>query len=378
MTNPFASQLFGKNAFYNTPEYKKPAVDLLSPKPDYVVKSVKPTEKVPTSLWQTFVHKAVGLATAFPGQFAAYCLGNDRVKHITQIKEAGFEVKRVRVDFNERQIDAFIIGKKRTLNNKRWTVFFGGLGEKNLETPNQALLEFARGTKSNLVLFNYAGYGASSSECPTEASYLDSARAVIEMVQDNTRGLGAKKLCLFGSSLGGGILGSLLEKHPDIILDRVKYVVVKDRSFSSIDSATAGVFTTLAKNLNLPFDTTKDPILLKTLACESAWSFSSLNSSKALTHIHEIVLQHAKQPSNTRNKSKNFTPYKLSNHDQLESTDNMISKEASMAYAMLSDPEYPMDRKTILGAPDKHFACLSRKTAEHLARRVSKIFKSKV
>lgn len=238
--------------------------------------------------------------------------------------------------------------------------------------PTPFLLNFCEQTQSNLILFNYVGYGFSTQTYPSKTTYLDSCKAVMKMVQDHLKGLNAKEVCLFGYSLGGGMIGALLEENSDLLLKSRHYVIIKDRSFSSIDKAAEGTLSSIGNLLKLPFNLAEeDTKHLSNLSKNSLWDFSSTQSSRNLTDIPEIVLQHGKTP---RRAKKPFTPYVLKRVSQLAPTDNVIASTASMAHAVLSDKTYPKKNKTVLGIPETHFEHHSKTTTAYLARKVNSLF----
>lgn len=388
--------LSGHHAFYEQPIYNELNATIplnsLKSQADYIVQvnknALKTNIEKTQNVWQNFIHKTLGSISFILGHIAAcflffsQCfngetkfdtnfLGMLRFNHFKEIKNKGFEINRLRVDIHDISLDVFIIGRKKNLANGKWTVHFGGLGEPVLENSQKDLLQFCEETKSNLVLFNYAGYGASSSTYPSLTSYINSCKAIVTMLQDEKMGLKARKICFFGYSLGGGLIGALLSEYPEILSKKIKYLIIKDRSFSSLEKAAGGIFKGIPIHNSLKTLMIKISNFFKNLAQKACWQFSSTESSKKQTEIVEIVLQQAKNPKLS---AKNFKPYILKHIKNLTETDLVISKKSTMAFSILSDKTYPKRNKVILGIPENHFDTLGPKTIHSLASRVNKIF----
>lgn len=180
----------------------------------------------------------------------------------------GREVKRVSIKANGYVIDAVIMGKKENLGNGRWIIFSNGNGQ-HYENFDKLKLLFADSMKANIILYNYASTGRSSGKLPNREAILASHRAVLSFAEG---AIGATEIIDFAHSIGGGIQGENLKKYP--LKGDVKYVFVKNKTFSSVSTIASRVFgligTGAIRLLN--------------------WEYSSVESSRLLQHS-EIIIQ---------------------------------------------------------------------------------------
>ncbi|WP_284452673.1 hypothetical protein [Parachlamydia acanthamoebae] len=169
-------------------------------------------------------------------------------------------------------------------------------------------------------------------------------RAMLNFLEDQKIGIGAKEIIGYGHSIGGGSQSDALKKHP--LKKDIKYVFVKSRSFSTLYRTAIHVtYRPLA-------------FLVKILG----WNMNSSKVSEKL-QAPEIILQTAKVASyeEIKNSSKIID-------------DGIITAKASLAKKLLDDEKCAKRNKIFIGIPDDHCAELSDPT--FLATRIESLLKT--
>ena len=177
--------------------------------------------------------------------------------------------------------------------------------------------------KSNAIVFNYPGVGASSG-LPNRQAMAKAYCAMLNFLEDKKNGVGAKEIIGYGHSIGGGVQGDALKTHE--LKKDVKYVFVKSRTFSNL-STTASILT----NKSLGF-------VVKILG----WNMDSVASSKKL-QAPEIIMQTAK-----------VKWYEEINDSSKIIDDGVIPANASLAKALLDDNKCPKKNKVFIGMQERH------------------------
>lgn len=224
--------------------------------------------------------------------------------------------KRISVMVNGNKIDAWILGRKDTLNNKRWTLISDGNNAtvegrlSNLNDINKKIDELG----TNILLYNYQGVGASEGWA-TREGIVDAHKAMVSFLEDE----GAKEIIQWGVSIGGGVLGHAMKNHK--MKEGVKYVFVKEQTFSKISKVPG------------PF--------LGGLIRFFGWELSSVSSSKKLENEKkpEIILQ-------TANTMDCLTPENVKH-------DGVIPKEGAHAFNILNSSQ-KWSHKKIIGLRAGH------------------------
>ncbi|EFB41568.1 hypothetical protein pah_c028o015 [Parachlamydia acanthamoebae str. Hall's coccus] len=253
--------------------------------------------------------------------------------------------KRIAIQVDGYKIDATIVGKTSTLSNGRWVLESLGNGqfcEEELmeESTFKKILTSLHG---NGLVFNYPGVG-SSTGLPSRKAMAKAYRAMLNFLEDQKIGIGAKEIIGYGHSIGGGSQSDALKKHP--LKKDIKYVFVKSRSFSTLYRTAIHVtYRPLA-------------FLVKILG----WNMNSSKVSEKL-QAPEIILQTAKVASyeEIKNSSKIID-------------DGIITAKASLAKKLLDDEKCAKRNKIFIGIPDDHFAELSDPT--FLATRIESLLKT--
>jgi len=222
-----------------------------------------------------------------------------------------------------------IVGKAATLDNGRWVLASNGNGafyEDGL-AEGADVKQILSAVNGNAIVFNYPGVG-SSSGLPNRQAMANTYRAMLNLLEDQEKGIGAKEIIGYGHSIGGGVQGDALKTHE--LNKDVKYVFVKSRTFSDMST-----IASLLTNKLLGF-------LVKILG----WNMDSVESSKKL-QAPEIIMQTA-----------NVFGYKELNNSVEILDDGVIPAQASLAKALLDDENCPKENKVFIGMPENHNAPL--------------------
>ncbi|MEL7432000.1 MAG: hypothetical protein AAGI90_05700 [Chlamydiota bacterium] len=227
-------------------------------------------------------------------------------------------------------LDVLVV-RKRNFDTKRWTLVALGSGQF-YETKflfGEDLRNLLNLLDTHAVLFNYPGVGLSQG-FPIKQAMVDAHLAMISLVEDQNRGLGAEEIIFYGHSIGGGVQAEALLHHT--FLPHIAYVAVKSRTFSSLSEVAA--------------DKTRKHWLKKMLAKQTVrsldWEMRTARSSLLLS-IPEIVLQTA------------FVR-QYQELDSLEkiADDNVISPQVSLAWSLLQAPKSRRKSKILVGVPENH------------------------
>ena len=335
-SKPFSDILGGENAFYNQSDY------LESTKKDFDSSGALPT----TYRWDT-EHKIIRIAKSifsviiFPigiYQLIHRMVGRLVLSDIYASPESlrkkidltgDWRYKRITIEVDGATIDAVIMGKPETLNNGRWIIHSTGnigLYEYQLSAKN-LFKSVADALESNMLVFNYPGRGASSG-MPDRQALAKAYLAMLNFLEDKEIGVGAKEIIGYGISIGGGVQGDALESHT--LKDGIKYVFVKDRTFSQLEDVISSMFGKVVGFLAKLFN----------------WNISSKASSKDL-QTHEIIMQTA-----------DVETYE----DLVDSSkildDGVIDAKASLGKALLDNSACPKDKKVFIGIPEGHSSAI--------------------
>ncbi|MFY9715245.1 MAG: CPn0927/CPn0928 family alpha/beta hydrolase fold protein [Candidatus Rhabdochlamydia sp.] len=279
--------------------------------------------------------------------------------------------KRITIEVDGYKIDSIIIGKPSLLDKGRWTLVSNGNGmlyEFNMLSKhsitllcgnddtlrsgnddtlkkNNTLRSILNEYKSNAILFNYPGVGASSG-LPNKQAMVKAYRAILTFLEDKEKGIGATEIIGYGHSIGGGIQGEVLKTHS--LKNDIKYIFIKDKTFSSLSEQ---VSLMIGKILGS---------LIKLLG----WEMDSVESSKKL-QVKEIIIQTTKRTSG----------HNLKNIDDLADNDQLIIKESCLAFKLLK--EKATANKYFLGTTSSHNQPLSQHTIQRLSEMIHNTFSSK-
>lgn len=243
--------------------------------------------------------------------------------------------KRITIAVDGYEIDAMIMGKPSTLNNGKWLLQSNGNDELYEEIIHECHFnqknhfnEMLSSIESNAIFFNYPGVG-SSSGMPNRKAMAKAYRAMLTFLEDSKRGIGASTIIGYGFSIGGGVQGEALRTHQ--LKDGIKYVFIKDRSFSDLSK----VVSTLTCRL-LGF-------LVRVLG----WNISSVESSKNL-EAPEIIIQSCSRVNN-----QECWPHDIFRNFEDIQDDGVIHHQASLAWHFLKN-EPGRQNQQFLGMPGDH------------------------
>lgn len=187
--------------------------------------------------------------------------------------------KRISVDVNGRRVDATILGRRKYLQNRRWTLISNGNSatmEDMMADFSPKLVRLIDEIGTNFLLYNYEGIGASSGYTTRDRMIRDH-RAMINFLEDEKNGIGAKQIIQIGVSIGGGVQGHAMKFHP--LIPGIRYVFVKHQTFSRVSQVPSRLKGWIIKLFG--------------------WELSSYTSSIQLEKYSqpEIIIQSAKQPN---------------------------------------------------------------------------------
>jgi len=240
-------------------------------------------------------------------------------KHTSELLMA----KRISVVVDGKKIDAMMFGKKGNLNNKKWVLVSNGNGstlESTLAFNSTTVVEQVNKLGFNFLIYNYQGI-AGSEGWVTRNTMVNTHRGMLRFLEDNKRGIGAKKIIQLGVSIGGGVQGQAMRAHK--LLKSIKYVFVKYLTFSCISKVP------------------RNPILALLLRI-FGWEFSSTYSSKRL--------EKKKKPEIVIQKAQKLNPSKAS----MIEGDGLIHKKSAHAYNLLSE-KTKWKHKKFIGVSVQHF-----------------------
>lgn len=191
-----------------------------------------------------------------------------------------FCYKRITVHVDGYAIDAMIMGKASTLHNGRWMLHSVGNGDfyENHAGSTQ-LKKFITKLDSNAILFNNPGVGSSSGFLVHRDTLAKAYSAMLRLLEDKEKGIGAKEIIGYGHSLGAAIQADALQSHT--LKKEIKYVFIKKQTFSNLSETAA--------------ELTGYPIVAKLIKL-FRWNIDCVRSSKQLK-ASEVILQSAALPS---------------------------------------------------------------------------------
>jgi hypothetical protein len=341
-TTTFKELLSGEKAFYNQPDYLEVTKRDFSQRKCLPVSYIWNTESkvmrivkqifsmiIPPLGIYHFLHALAGKISVLPAS-TPRLFGfpdNHALKSRNQIplEEGEWKYKRLTVEADGYHIDAIVAGQASTFNNGRWTL--ASIGNRSFcEDTLRLKRDFKHilsEIKSNAIVFNYPGVGASSG-LPSRKGMIKAYRAMLAFLEDQKNGIGAKEIIGYGHSIGGGVQGDALKEHR--LKKEIKYVFIKDRTFA--DVMTVASWTAIRP--------------LGLLITILGWNFDCVKSSKTL-QAPEIIIQAAR----------------VENYQELSDSssimdDKRIPAKASLAKALLEDPNHSNKNKIIIGIKGGH------------------------
>ncbi|MDE3055221.1 MAG: hypothetical protein KGI80_00775 [Verrucomicrobiota bacterium] len=244
----------------------------------------------------------------------------------------GWELHPVELEVDGRKIHGMKVGKAKHLNNGKWVLYSSGNGQFFEHTLLYSDDFYAQMDhfEYNVLLFHYPGVGKSEGPC-TKERMVKSYSALLSFLENE---MSAKEIIGWGFSIGGGVQGEALKEHQ--LKETVRYCFVKDRTFSDLSSA--------ARDLVRP---SLIGVIAAQLVRAFAWDFSSVESSRELK-APEVIIQTGEWRDAALMKESG----------DLSETDEIITKNASLAHKLFSDFHSSHNKKFIV-VPEWHCGSLS-------------------
>ncbi len=361
-TAPITELLYGDKPFYKNSTYQKDTkTDFLKKEsltPIYTWNTETKTTRVfkkilsiiifPIGIYQT-LHSFIGKLFLLPSSgptFHGLEADYANKKRATISLFEDWKYKRIAVKVDGYTIDATIVVKESTATNRRWLLASNGNAEfyENTIQTNFDLKEILSKVNGNAIVFNYPGVGCSSGP-PNRNGMTKSYLAMLNFLEDQETGIGAKEIIGFGHSIGAGVQGDALRDHK--LKKDVKYVFVKKATFSN-----------LATEVHHLTNFWLFGFLVKIFG----WNIDSVESSKKL-EVPEIILQRADIMQLTE----------LNDTEKLID-DGIIPPSASLAKALLEDTDCPKKNKVFIGTPERHNEYL--KNTSFLIKKINELLDS--
>lgn len=351
----FRAILGGKKAFYSQPDYKAKSKAEFAQKECLPVSYCHNTEstivRVAKLIFSILIFPVgihhllhslagkMGIVPASNPSLMGYTSSHPEESRRRISLNGVWKYKRLTVEVDGYKIDAMIVGKASTLRNGRWLVESLGNGEFYEETLSESseLYGLLGRLKSNGIVFNYPGVGASSG-LPNRWAMAKAYRAILSFLEDAQKGVGAKEIIGFGHSIGGGVQSDALQDHE--LKKGIKYVFVKSRTFSTLSQMASHIV----------------PKPWNWLATLLGWNIDSVKVSQKIK-VPEIILQTASVQ----------TQEELTDSSKLRD-DGVIPAKASLAKALLDSPTNRKAKKVFIGIQEGHNDALRDSTL--LARKI--------
>lgn len=329
----FSTLLTGDKAFYRQPDYEKATLEDLSRlealAPCYTVTIESRISRIakvilaivffPLGIWY-LLHRVAGFI------LVPASLDPEIAKVSIAAREAlnlggPWKYKRFTVAVDDCIVDACVIGRENTLGNGRFVLKSFGNGE-TYRLTDHSFEQFLTEINGNAIVFNTPGVGGSVGG-PSRDTMAKAYRAMLQFMEDQDKGLGAKEIIGYGYSIGGAVQATGLNEHT--LREDLKYLFIKDKTFSTLGDIAGDVAGGF-----LGF-------VVKALG----WNISIVDSSIRLK-AKEIIIQTI----------SGYQEKKLTSSEQIVN-DGIITPSASLAKAILESKE-PMYEKVVIGTPTDH------------------------
>lgn len=316
-----------------------------------VEKSLRVTKEIfsyicfPITIYN-LLHSLLGKLILLPSSTACFFswLSSDSLSQMRSHIPAALKepIRRVSIEVDGYLIDALIIKNEQQLAKNRWMIFSLG----NMQTYEDTCLsgittQMLHHFESHGIVFNYPGVGESTG-LPSKEAMIKAYKGILNFVEDKEKGLGAKEIIGYGFSIGGGVQGEALKEH--CLKEDIKYVFIKDRTFSSIADTATSLLSIIAG------------LFIKILG----WDISSKESSRRLK-TNEIIIQtsSSNHPFAAIVK-KNQPPVVFASNRFCKLTatdvanDGIIPQKTSLAHYLLNQSLSECEEKVFLGVRSYH------------------------
>ncbi len=291
------------------------------------------------------IHSVAAKFGILPASISLAYRGESHPTHLRSSIQLNKELKmkRLSVKVDGYTIDAAIMGKASTLGNGRWVVYSNGNGELYEHNLHRCSFEqILTELNGNAIVFNYPGV-AGSKGMPNRAAMAKAYRAILNLIEDQESGIGAREIIGFGHSLGGAVQGEALRSHQ--LKQNIKYCFVKSRTFSDL-SSTATNITGLK--------------IFGFLVRFFCWNMSSIKSSMN-PDIPEIIMQTAGV----------YEPTDIGRQPDLVVDDDVIGADVSLVKKLLESGLQPSSNKYFMGIPEHHNDPLEDLSRAHLVNQIN-------
>lgn len=239
-----------------------------------------------------------------------------------------FKHKRITIEVDGYKIDAMILENSYVVDKDKWVLkSLGNASYYEKELNGMNFYNLLDKTNSNGIVFNYPGVGESSGFV-SRSAMVKAYKAVLSFLEYDKQngGMGAKEIIGYGYSIGGGVQGDALKTH--ILKNNIKYVFVKDRTFSKLAPVASSIFCKLLGFLVKFF----------------GWNINPIKSSKTLQHP-EIIIQSTKDKTNVKKDG-------IIDNASLIVDDGVIPQKCSLGFKLLS--KNYNNKKTFIGTTKSH------------------------
>jgi len=245
------------------------------------------------------------------------------------------KLKRCSIRVNGMLIDILIVYTENNLHKKRWMLCSNGNAEYFETKGDSAEIKLADELEYNCVFYNPPAVGCSEGKWSLAKHDMVAAhQGVHTFVQKRFE---PDLLVDHGYSIGGGMQGESIKN----LQETLNTLFVKYMSFSSVNEVMAEPFSSLARFLN--------------------WNYSSIKSSKTLKQPEVIIQQGLKKVCCV-----------MQNKEELAKTDGVISREASLTFALWD--EHQLDpNKAFLLVPNNHITPPNDDTVKHIAETIKNL-----
>lgn len=156
---------------------------------------------------------------------------------ICHFERIGYKIQSVTLNKAGINFDAFLIGSKDTLSNRKWVQIAGGNGFVGESVVIEMATRFER---MNILYVNGPRVGRSTG-FPTTYAMGAAQDAGLQLLE----GMKASKILLYGTSLGGGAQARAFKYHK--FVKDVQYMVWSDRSFDNLTNAASSMVMSILK-----------------------------------------------------------------------------------------------------------------------------------
>ncbi|CRX39392.1 CPn0927/CPn0928 family alpha/beta hydrolase fold protein [Estrella lausannensis] len=328
-----SSLLTGQKAFYHQPDYgmrtfgELSCLEALPPcycvsiesRISRIAKVVLAIVFFPLGIWY-LLHRVAGLflvPASFDPEITKISIAAREALNL----EGPWKYKRFTVAVDDCLVDACVIGREETLGNGRFVLKSFGNGE-TYRLSDYAFEQFLQEINGNAIVFNVPGVGGSVGG-PSRDTMAKAYRAMLQFMEDQEEGLGAREIIGYGYSIGGAVQATGLDEHT--LRNDLKYLFIKDKTFATL----GGIATDIAGGF-IGF-------VVKALG----WNISVVDSSIRLK-AKEIIIQ----------TTSGYQERVLTSAAEIIN-DGIITASASLAKAILESKE-PMYEKVVIATPTDH------------------------